>query len=123
MASANPTNGDAAPVSPSRWGFRVFGDFKRGTYAMRIDAGATSAGGGVLFTTWEESFSISAREPRLSFATGGRYLPRSAWRNLPLNHLNVDQVELTVRQVPPENLVFFIANAFPRPWFWSVSDP
>jgi alpha-2-macroglobulin len=27
-------------VSPSRWGFRILGDFKRGTYAMRIDAGA-----------------------------------------------------------------------------------
>ncbi|HET9452218.1 MAG TPA: hypothetical protein VFO83_15115, partial [Aggregicoccus sp.] len=97
-------------VAPGRWGFRVFGDFKRGTYAMRIDAGATSSGGGVLLATWEQSFSISAREPRLSFSTGGRYLPRSAWRNLPLNHLNVDQVELTVRQVPPENLVFWMSN-------------
>ncbi|MBF5044858.1 hypothetical protein FGE12_20830 [Aggregicoccus sp. 17bor-14] len=97
-------------VAPSRWGFRIFGDFKRGTYALRIDAGATSTAGGVLLATYEESFSISAREPRLSFSTGGRYLPRSAWRNLPLNHLNVDTVELTVRQVPPENLVFWMSN-------------
>jgi hypothetical protein len=97
-------------VSPSRWGFRVFGDFKRGSYAMRIDAGASSTTGGTLLSTYEESFSISARSPQLSFASTGRYLPRSAWRNLPLNHLNVDSVELTVRHVPQENLLFWMGN-------------
>ncbi|WP_309889394.1 MG2 domain-containing protein [Archangium sp.] len=97
-------------VSPSRWGFRVFGDFKRGSYAMRIDAGASSTTGGSLLSTYEESFSISARSPQLSFASTGRYLPRSAWRNLPLNHLNVDSVELTVRHVPQENLLFWMGN-------------
>ena len=97
-------------VSPSRWGFRVFGDFKRGSYAMRIDAGASSTTGGTLLSTYEASFSISARSPQLSFATTGRYLPRGAWRNLPLNHLNLDAVDLVVRHVPPENLLFWMSN-------------
>jgi hypothetical protein len=97
-------------VSPSRWGFRVFGDFKRGSYSMRIDAGAGSTTGGTLLSTYETSFSVSARSPQLSFATTGRYLPRSAWRNLPLNHLNLDGVDLVVRHVPQENLVFWMSN-------------
>lgn len=97
-------------VSPSRWGFRVFGDFKRGSYAMRIDAGAASTTGGSLLSTYERSFSISARSPQLSFGSTGRYLPRSAWRNLPLNHLNLDSVELVVRNVPQENLLFWMSN-------------
>ncbi|HSP77980.1 MAG TPA: hypothetical protein VLQ93_05600, partial [Myxococcaceae bacterium] len=99
-------------VSPSREGFRIFGDFKRGTYALRIDAGATSPTGGTLLSTFERSFSVSARSPQLRFATTGRYLPRSAWRNLPLSHLNLDSVELVVRHVPPENLVFWMSNDY-----------
>jgi hypothetical protein len=97
-------------VSPSRWGFRVFGDFKRGSYSMRIDAGASSTTGGTLLSTYEASFSVSARSPQISFATTGRYLPRSAWRNLPLNHLNLDGVDLVVRHVPQENLIFWMSN-------------
>ncbi|QRO00373.1 hypothetical protein JRI60_15740 [Archangium violaceum] len=97
-------------VSPSRWGFRVFGDFKRGSYAMRIDAGAVSTTGGTLLSTYERSFSISARSPQLSFGTTGRYLPRSAWRNLPLNHLNLDAVDIVVRHVPQENLLFWMSS-------------
>lgn len=97
-------------VAPSRRGFRVFGDFKRGTYSMRIDAGTTSVGGGTLLSAYEDSFSVSARKPQLSFSSAGRYLPRSAWRNLPINHLNLDSVELTIRHVPPENLVFWMSQ-------------
>ncbi|ATB37223.1 hypothetical protein CYFUS_002644 [Cystobacter fuscus] len=100
----------AFSVSPSRWGFRILGDFKRGTYAMTIDAGATSSTGGTLLSTYEKSFSISARSAQLSFGSTGRYLPRSAWRNLPLNHLNLDAVELVVRHVPQENLLFWMSD-------------
>ncbi|QSQ18707.1 DUF11 domain-containing protein [Pyxidicoccus parkwayensis] len=97
-------------LAPTRRGFRIFGDFKRGPYALRIDAGTPSVGGGVLLSTYVNAVSIPARQPQVSFATSGRYLPRSAWRNLPLQHLNLDEVELTVRQVPPENLVFWMSD-------------
>ncbi|MET0403592.1 MAG: MG2 domain-containing protein [Cystobacter sp.] len=100
----------AFSVSPSRWGFRILGDFKRGTYAMTLDAGATSRAGGTLLSTYEKSFSVSARTPQLSFGSAGRYLPRSAWRNLPLNHLNLDSVDLVVRNVPQENLLFWMSD-------------
>lgn len=97
-------------VVPSRRGFRIFGDFKRGTYTVRIADGASSVGGGTLLADFERSVSIPARKPQLSFATAGRYLPRAAWRNLPLQHLNLDGAELTVRNVPPENLVFWMSD-------------
>ncbi len=97
-------------VSPSRRGFRIFGDYKRGTYTLKIDGGTRSVGGGQLLSTFQNRYSISARKPQVAFTAPGRYLPRSAWRNLPLNHLNVDSVELTIRHVPPENLVFWMSN-------------
>ncbi|MCY1015477.1 Ig-like domain-containing alpha-2-macroglobulin family protein [Pyxidicoccus sp. MSG2] len=97
-------------IAPSRRGFRIFGDFKRGPYSLRIDAGTPSVGGGVLLSPYVNVVSVPARKPQVSFATSGRYLPRSAWRNLPLQHLNLDEVELTVRHVPPENLVFWMSD-------------
>ncbi|HYI03065.1 alpha-2-macroglobulin family protein [Hyalangium sp.] len=97
-------------ISPSRRGFRIFGDYKRGTYTLTIDAGTLSVGGGRLLSKFQNRYSISARKPQVAFTSQGRYLPRSAWRNLPLNHLNVESVELSIRHVPPENLVFWMSN-------------
>lgn len=97
-------------IAPSRRGFRIFGDFKRGPHSLRIDAGTPSVGGGVLMSPYVNVVSVPARKPQVSFASSGRYLPRSAWRNLPLQHLNLDEVELTVRHVPPENLVFWMSD-------------
>ncbi|MDB4952487.1 MAG: hypothetical protein JWO36_56 [Myxococcales bacterium] len=97
-------------ITAGRAGFRVFGDFKRGTYSIKIDPGATSIDGGVLLAPFARSFAVSSRKPQLSFASSGRYLPRAAWSNLGIKHLNVDAVNLIVRQVPPENLVFWLGN-------------
>ena len=77
---------------------------------MTLDAGATSSTGGRLLSSFTHSFSVAARGSQLGFSSSGRYLPRSAWRNLPLHHLNVSEVELTVRNVPPENLVFWMGD-------------
>lgn len=97
-------------VAPGAGGFRIFGDFARGALAMTIDAGATTEDGGVLVSSYEETFGVPARSPALGFASGGRYLPRSAWKSLPVTHTNVDQAELRVRQIPPENLVFWLSE-------------
>ena len=97
-------------VTSSRAGFRIFGDFKRGVYKMKIAGGATSVDGGVLLAAYNRSFAVSARKPQLAFASTGRYLPRSAWNNLGIKHLNVEAVNLVVRHVPAENLVFWLGN-------------
>lgn len=97
-------------ITSGRAGFRIFGDFKRGVYKMKIAGGSTSVDGGVMLASYAHSFSVAARKPQLSFQSSGRYLPRSAWNNLGIKHLNVDAVNLVVRQVPPENLVFWLGN-------------
>ena len=97
-------------VTAGRAGFRVFGDFKRGVYKMKIAGGATTVDGGVLLAQYNRTFSVSARKPQLAFAASGRYLPRSAWNNLGIKHLNTDAVNLVVRHVPAENLVFWLGN-------------
>ncbi|MGE0867353.1 MAG: alpha-2-macroglobulin [Kofleriaceae bacterium] len=97
-------------VVSGRAGFRIFGDFKRGAYTMRIEAGAASVDGGVVAAPFSRAFAVPARKPSLSFGASGRYLPRSAWSSLAVKHLNVEAVNLVVRQVPPENLVFWLSN-------------
>lgn len=99
-------------TAPGSAGFRVFGDFKRGSYTMTIDAGVGSVDGGVTQAAFERSFSVPARKPSVSFTSNGRYLPRSAWRNLAVNHLNVDQAQLSIRHVPPENLVYWMSDDY-----------
>ncbi len=97
-------------VAPGPMGFRIFGDFARGPVSMVIDAGARTQDGGTLQAAFERSFSVPARRPQISFAGSGRYLPRSAWRSLPISHLNVDRAELAVRHVAPENLIFWLSD-------------
>ena len=97
-------------VSPSGGGFRIFGDFSRGSYTMRIEAGMRTADGGMLHQTYSTDFSVPARSPSVRFTSKGRYLPRSAWTSLPVRHLNLSDVTLTVRHVPAENLVFWMSD-------------
>ncbi len=97
-------------ISPTRGGFRILGDFKRGSYALKIDRDARSTAGGVLKSTFATSFSVPARSPKLSFSAQGRYLPQRAWRKLAIRHQNLAQVELSVRHIPPENLVFWMGS-------------
>jgi uncharacterized protein YfaS (alpha-2-macroglobulin family) len=97
-------------ITGGRAGFRVFGEFKRGAYKVKIDGGAASVDGGVVLAAFTKSFSVPARKPQLSFVASGRYLPRSAWTNLGIRHNNVDSANLVVRQVPAENLVFWLGE-------------
>jgi len=94
-------------------GFRVFGDFERGSYDMSIDAGTRTVDGGMLGSTFETTIQVPERSPKVQFATKGRYLPRSAWENLAIRHVNVEGVEITIRHVPEENLVFWMSGEEP----------
>jgi hypothetical protein len=48
-------------VTSSRAGFRIFGDFKRGVYKLKIAGGASSVDGGVLLAAYNRTFSVAAR--------------------------------------------------------------
>ncbi|MEL6347359.1 MAG: MG2 domain-containing protein [Myxococcota bacterium] len=97
-------------VAPAAAGFRLFGDFDRGRYDFEIDAGATTSDGGVLRKSVERTLTVPERSPRVQFASKGRYLPRESWDEFPIRHLNVDEVALTVRHIPPENLIFWMSG-------------
>ena len=97
-------------ITSGRSGFRVFGNFKRGVYRVRIEAGARTIDGGLVTSRFARSYAITARKPQLGFAGTGRYLPRAAWSSLGIKHLNVEEANLIVRQIPPENLVFWLGN-------------
>ncbi len=103
---------DVGPISiaSSGGGFRIFSDFSRGSYSLRLDAGMQTQDGGVLISPHQAELTVPSRSPSLRFVTQGRYLPRSAWSSLPLRHLNVRRALLTVHHVPPENLVFWMSD-------------
>lgn len=100
-------------VVASGSGFRVFAPFTAGSVQLTLDEGARTVDGGVFPTTVQETLDIPHRTPRVQFAQKGRYLPRSAWTNLGLRATNVPEVEVTVRHVPAENLVFWMTGQEP----------
>lgn len=97
-------------VAPGRHGFNIQGDFKRGSYTIRIAPGLETIDGGLVRAAVEEKVTVPARAPKLSFANKGRYLPRSEWSKLALRHMNVRELELEIRHVPEENLVFWMSG-------------
>lgn len=100
-------------VAPSDAGFRVFAPFTQGPVQFTLDAGARTVSGGTFRTTWQGTLDVPPRTPRVDFVHQGRYLPRSAWTNLPVRATNVPEVEVTVRHVPPENLVYWMTGSEP----------
>ena len=113
QASIHVTPAVEFTVAEAPAGFRLFGDFSQGKYDITLDAGLVTVDGGVLTKAWETSMRVPERSATIGFAAKGRYLPKSAWRNLPLRHLNVSEATLTVRHVPAENLVFWLAGDEP----------
>lgn len=96
-------------VVPSRGGFRILGDFKTGELSLAMDSGIPSTDGGVLKAPFHEKFSVPHRKPQATLVAQGRYLPRNAWRQLKIRHLNVEAANMTVRVVPFENLIFWLS--------------
>src|SRR5690606_3066019 len=78
----------AFSMAPTRGGFRIFGDFKSGALAMAIAGGVSSLDGAVLKFPVSRTFHVPPRKPSVGFAVQGRYLPRDAWKNLGVRHLN-----------------------------------
>jgi len=106
--------GGETNVVASAAGFRVLGRFPRGALSLRIDAGLETVDGGRLAEPIERSFVVPPRSASLSFAAQGRYLPRTAWRNLAVRHMSVEELKLSVRHVPRTNLVFWLSGGSER---------
>jgi len=96
----------------ARDALRIHGDFERGTYTLKISAGATAEDGRRLLKDLTQKFEVPARSPSLEFLSMGRILPRGAWTRLPLRHLNVDRVQVEVRHVRPRNMLFWMSSNY-----------
>jgi uncharacterized protein YfaS (alpha-2-macroglobulin family) len=97
-------------VTSTRHGFRVLGELTRGSYLMRIEAGAATRDGGAVTRAFTKRFVVPSRRSTLAFVHEGRYLPRGRRVRLALRHLNVDRVDLEVRHVPARNLAFWLSG-------------
>lgn len=97
-------------VSPSGTGFRVFGALPFGQATLRIDPDARTVDGSQFGVAVEEALTVPHRASAVAFTTQGRYLPRSAWTSLPIQHTNLPTVQLTVRHIPEQNVVFWMSG-------------
>lgn len=98
-------------ISPSRGGFRIFGDFKQGVYTMQVEPGLLTQKGGILRKNFEHEFTIPERSPTLGFVSKGRFIPTEAWDKISYRSLNVDKVAVEIKHIPAENLHFWLSGS------------
>lgn len=97
-------------VSPTRHGFRVLADFDRGAYSITIREGLRTTDGSTLRASYSTGVTVPPRSPQVAFVAKGRYLSSGAWKSVGVRHLNVDELDVTIRQVPRDNLVFWLSG-------------
>ena len=97
-------------ISRYRHGFRIFAPFERGTINLTIDSGLFTIDGSATVSSFEQSLTVPARKPKVNFVAQGRYLPRKAWTNLPVSHLNANLVSFSIAHVPVQNMVFWMTS-------------
>jgi len=98
-------------ISAKRNGFMLIGDFKpETTYKVTLKKGLPSANGGRLEEEASQEAPTGSFQPRFSFKSKARYMP-GAWQGaVAWEAVNVDGVELEVRQVFRQNLHQFLSH-------------
>ena len=97
-------------ISATRGGFRLLGKLPRGPLEVSVMAGAKTIDGGTLSKTFSQTFDVRRRSPSLRFAVRGRYAPVDQLDHVPLRSLNVSDINVEVRRVRPENLIFWASK-------------
>jgi uncharacterized protein YfaS (alpha-2-macroglobulin family) len=97
-------------IAPAAAGFQIRGDFDPKNYTIRLRPGLRSIDGGVLDKVHEQQFSVGQRSAVVQIVGEGRYIPPEAWDNLALRHRNTDELDIEVRHVPSDNLVFWMSG-------------
>ncbi len=98
-------------ISQSAGGFRIFGDFKQGSYTMNIAPGLMTQKGGLLRESFQKNLEIPAREPSINFTSKGRFIPTEAWDRLAVRHLNVEKFGITIKHIPLQNINFWLSGS------------
>lgn len=90
---------------------RVKGAFEPGaTYVVRLTEGLPSAYGVKMFAAYAKEVYFSNEKPRLEWVGNGIYLPLENQSKLQFQSMNVRKVHLSVQEVLPQNLAFFLQN-------------
>ena len=97
-------------IAPASGGFQIRGNFERDQYTVRIESGLRTVDGGLLQKTAERFEQIGPRSSVAEIVGEGRYIPRQAWDNLAIRHRNVDSLNVQIRHVPRENLIFWMSG-------------
>lgn len=97
-------------IAPAAAGFQIRADFAPGRYNVRLQPGLRSIDGGVLAKSIERQYDVGLRSSVVQIVGEGRYIPPKAWHNLAIRHRNVDKLDITVRHVPRDNLVFWMSG-------------
>ncbi|QDG51059.1 hypothetical protein FIV42_10030 [Persicimonas caeni] len=97
-------------IAPAAAGFQIRGDFKPDNYTVRLRPGLRTIDGGVLDKVVEREYDVGKRSSVVQLVGEGRYIPPEAWNNLAIRHRNVDELEVEVRHIPRENLVFWMSG-------------
>ncbi|MBM4042076.1 MAG: alpha-2-macroglobulin family protein, partial [Planctomycetes bacterium] len=106
-------------VVPNYDGFQLAGGFvATRRYKVTFGKGLASRGGAVLGKEVVRSVVIPPAEPSMRFRTQGIYLGAQGSRILPLECVNVREVQLTIDQVYPNNVVHYFRDGSRR----SASD-
>ncbi len=106
-------------VVPNYDGFQLHGPFvATRRYTITFGKGLAARGGAVLGKEVVRSLVIPPAEPSMRFRTQGIYLGAQGSRILPLECVNVREVQLTIDQVYPNNVVHYFRDGSRR----SASD-
>jgi uncharacterized protein YfaS (alpha-2-macroglobulin family) len=97
-------------LAPAAAGFQIRGDFDPDNYTVRLRPGLRTIDGGVLDKVHEQHFDVGQRSAVVQIVGEGRYIPPEAWDNLALRHRNTEELEIEVRHVPRDNLVFWMSG-------------
>lgn len=97
-------------VAQSAGGFRIFGDFKKGSYTMDIAPGLMTQKGGLLRKGYKQNIDIPMREPSINFTSKGRFIPKEAWDKIAVRHLNIEELGLTIKHIPVQNINFWLSG-------------
>ncbi|SKA77058.1 hypothetical protein SAMN02745704_00931 [Paucidesulfovibrio gracilis DSM 16080] len=95
------------------------GEFMPGQeYQVRLQEGLRAVDGAVLQEAWNGSLRMPDLPPSAGFVDDGMFLSRNGARNLSLETVNTDRVELTVDRVYRNNLFWLFAD-----YGWTIFDP
>jgi len=90
---------------------RVKGNFSYGVqYTLRIQSGFPSAYGTKMGSDFVSQFMFSDIKPQLKLIGNGLFLPLENKGRLQLKSMNIGSAKLEIREVLPQNLMFFLQN-------------